>query len=85
LLDEPTTGFDAPGRQALARHVRQLSRERGIAVLWATHFLEEVTPEDDLVVLHGGRLRWSGRANRLAAELGVSGIADAFAKLTLAA
>ncbi|MES0210872.1 ATP-binding cassette domain-containing protein [Mesorhizobium sp. M0028] len=82
LLDEPTTGLDVPGRRALAQHVRGLCRERGIAVLWATHFLEEVTAEDDVVVLHGGRVRWAGRADRITAELGVGSMADAFARLT---
>jgi ABC-2 type transport system ATP-binding protein len=82
LLDEPTTGLDVPGRRALERHVRELCRERGIAVLWATHFLEEVTADDGVVVLDRGRVRWSGRADRIAAELGVEGVAEAFASLT---
>jgi ABC-2 type transport system ATP-binding protein len=82
LLDEPTTGLDVPGRRALERHVRELCRERGIAVLWATHFLEEVTADDDVVVLDRGRVLWSGRADRIAAELGVEGVAEAFASLT---
>jgi ABC-2 type transport system ATP-binding protein len=85
LLDEPTTGLDVPGRLALASHVRGLCRERGIAVLWATHFLEEVTAEDDVVVLSEGRVRWAGGADRIAAELGVAGMADAFTKLTVPA
>ncbi|MCA0030882.1 ABC transporter ATP-binding protein [Mesorhizobium sp. B263B2A] len=82
LLDEPTTGLDVPGRRALERHVRELCRERGIAVLWATHFLEELTADDDVVVLHRGTVRWVGRADRLAADLGVASTAEAFALLT---
>ncbi|MES0003386.1 ATP-binding cassette domain-containing protein [Mesorhizobium sp. M0051] len=85
LLDEPTTGLDVPGRQALAHHLHGLCRERGIAALWATHFLEEVTPEDDVVVLHAGRVQWAGGADRIEAELGVASMTDAFAKLTAAA
>lgn len=82
LLDEPTTGLDVPGRRALERHVRELCRERGIAVLWATHLLEEVTAGDDVVVLDRGKVRWAGRADRIAAELCVGGVADAFDLLT---
>ncbi|MER9446347.1 ABC transporter ATP-binding protein [Mesorhizobium sp. M0254] len=82
LLDEPTTGLDVPGRRALERHVRELCRERGIAVLWATHFLEELTADDDVVVLHRGTIRWAGRADRLAADLGVASTGEAFASLT---
>ncbi|ESY64391.1 ATP-binding cassette domain-containing protein [Mesorhizobium opportunistum] len=82
LLDEPTTGLDVPGRGALERHVRDLCRDRGIAVLWATHFLEEVSSADRVVVLHEGRVRWGGRADRLAAAVGVANTAEAFASLT---
>ena len=82
LLDEPTTGLDVPGRRTLERHVRELCRERGIAVVWATHFLEELTADDDVVVLHRGTIRWAGRADRLTADLGVASTAEAFASLT---
>jgi ABC-2 type transport system ATP-binding protein len=41
-----------------------------------------VTADDDVVVLDRGRVRWSGRADRIAAELGVEGVAEAFASLT---
>ncbi|TIP41804.1 MAG: ATP-binding cassette domain-containing protein [Mesorhizobium sp.] len=82
LLDEPTTGLDVPGRRALEQHVRDLCRERGIAVLWATHFLEEVAADDDVVVLDRGRVCWAGPADRIAPELGVGSVAEAFALLT---
>jgi ABC-2 type transport system ATP-binding protein len=85
LLDEPTTGLDIPGRKALLEHVRALCRSRSIAVLWATHFLDEVAAEDQIVVLHEGSLRWSGRAGQIAAELNVNSLPAAFAALTGAA
>ncbi|TIX19929.1 MAG: ABC transporter ATP-binding protein, partial [Mesorhizobium sp.] len=37
---------------------------------------------DDVVVLHRGTIRWAGRADRLAADLGVASTAEAFASLT---
>lgn len=82
LLDEPTTGLDVPGRKALLAHVRRLCRERGLAVLWATHFLEEVEASDRLVVLHAGRVRWTGKAGDVEAELAVPSLSDAFSVLT---
>src|ERR1700751_4561581 len=39
LLGEPTVGLDVAGRQFLLEHVRRLCRERGLAVLWATHLI----------------------------------------------
>ncbi|TIV08930.1 MAG: ABC transporter ATP-binding protein, partial [Mesorhizobium sp.] len=68
--------LDVPGRRALEQHVRDLCRERGIAVLWATHFLEEVAPADDVVVLDRGRVCWTGPADRIAPELGVGSVAE---------
>jgi ABC-2 type transport system ATP-binding protein len=82
LLDEPTTGLDVPGRRALAEHVRALCRTRGITVLWATHFLEEVADDDFAVVLDQGRLVRADRAHRIAREFGVTSIAAAFPALT---
>ena len=56
VLDEPTVGLDVTSNAAILRHVRDLIRERGIAVLWATHLLDEVAPRDQIVVLHQGQL-----------------------------
>src|SRR6185503_447139 len=56
LLDEPTVGLDVAGRQFLLDHVRRLCRERGMAVLWATHLIDEVGDDARAVVLHRGRV-----------------------------
>lgn len=56
LLDEPTVGLDAATRTALVRHVHDLSRDTGLAVLWATHLTDEVETGDRLVVLHQGKV-----------------------------
>lgn len=56
LLDEPTVGLDAASRAAITGYVHSLSEEQGLTVLWATHLTDEVLPEDQLVVLHQGRV-----------------------------
>lgn len=56
LLDEPTVGLDPASRAALVAHVHALAAEDGLTVLWATHLVDEVAPEDDLVILHQGRV-----------------------------
>ncbi len=56
LLDEPTVGLDAASRAAITEHVHGLAREDGLTVLWATHLTDEVRSEDDLVILHQGRV-----------------------------
>ena len=40
VLDEPLNGLDPPSVYALKQHLQMLTRERGAAVLLATHSLE---------------------------------------------
>ncbi|WP_426139755.1 ABC transporter ATP-binding protein [Pseudomonas sp. DWP3-1-2] len=82
LLDEASVGLDPASRLALNQHVRGLCREHGISVLWTTHLLDEVQPDDDLLILHQGRLVASGNAGAVSAEHGGK-LGTAFAQLTL--
>ncbi len=82
VLDEPTVGLDVASRAAILRQVRALVRERGVAVLWATHLLDEIDPSDQLVVLHKGRVLASGRVDAVEAATGTTGLPAAFAALT---
>ena len=69
LLDEPTVGLDMPARRELVEHVHSLSRDDGLAVLWATHLIDEVRPATDhLALLHCGRLLADGPVAALLAE-----------------
>lgn len=56
LLDEPTVGLDAASRQAITRHVHDLSANDGLTVLWATHLTDEIADDDQLVILHQGKV-----------------------------
>ena len=85
LLDEPTAGLDLESRRFLLDHVRRLCAEQGLAVLWATHLIEEAGTDADVVVLHQGRVRAAGRAGAVVAEAGGTGLQDAFERLTRAA
>jgi ABC-2 type transport system ATP-binding protein len=82
LLDEPTVGLDLASRHFLLEHVRTLCREQGIGVLWATHLIDEVGADADVVVLHRGRVVASGRPAALIAMTGARDLRDAFAALT---
>jgi ABC-2 type transport system ATP-binding protein len=82
VLDEPTVGLDVGSRSAILRHVRTLVRERGVAVLWATHLLDEVEPTDAVIVLHKGRVLAAGNATTLAQSAGASDLRGAFLALT---
>jgi len=82
VLDEPTVGLDVASKSAIVRQVRALVRERGVAVLWATHLLDEVMPGDAVVVLHRGRVLASGDVADVVAAAGAADMRSAFIALT---
>ena len=60
VLDEPTVGLDIDSRRDIVEHVHGLCREESLAVLWATHLIDEIEPGDRVVLLHRGRVRAAG-------------------------
>lgn len=85
LLDEATVGLDVKARADILNHVRQLVTEQGIGVLWATHLFDEITPSDDVVVLHQGRVLAQGPVGRIISDAAAHDINSAFMRLTGAA
>ena len=81
VLDEPTVGLDVASKWAILRNVRQLVRERGVAVLWATHLLDEIEPSDQVVVLHKGAVLAAGDAAQVIQSAGAADIRGAFTAL----
>lgn len=81
LLDEASAGLDPASRLALNRHIRQLCQEQRLSVLWTTHLLDEVQADDQLLILHQGRLVASGVAATISQEQG-GDLGTAFARLT---
>jgi ABC-2 type transport system ATP-binding protein len=85
LLDEPTVGLDIKARADILDHVRRLSREQGIGVLWATHLIDEAGAGDDVVVLHKASVLAQGAIGDVVGKSGGADLADAFNRLTAAA
>jgi ABC-2 type transport system ATP-binding protein len=82
LLDEPTVGLDVGSRRDIEAQVRALADRDGLGVLWATHIMEEVSPQDKAVVLHRGRVLAQGTATTVIAQAGGANLTEAFTKLT---
>jgi len=82
VLDEPTVGLDVASKSVIIRHVRSLVKNRGVAVLWATHLLDEVASDDAVVVLHRGRVVAGGDVTTVTASVGATDIRSAFIALT---
>ncbi len=82
LLDEPTVGLDVATRRAIVDHVHGLARDFGVAVLWATHLVDEVRDDDMVVILHEGRIVARGTRTKILEKAGTGDLAMAFAHLT---
>lgn len=82
LLDEPTVGLDVELRRQVLDHVHDLCREQGLAVLWATHLIDEARAEDGVVVLHRGRVLATGLVSAVCAAAGAATLGEAFGRLT---
>ncbi|MFP6816612.1 MAG: ABC transporter ATP-binding protein [Pseudomonadales bacterium] len=82
LLDEPTVGLDINVRQAMIDHVRGLCQREDIAVLWATHLIDEVRDGDRVIILHEGSVLAFGSVDEITRNAGATTIAGAFTKLT---
>ncbi len=82
LLDEATVGLDVASREGVLAIVRALVKERGVGVLWATHLVDEVADDDHVVLLHKGRVRFSGRVPSLLDVAEEGNLRSAFMRIT---
>ena len=82
VLDEPTVGLDIKSRADILDYVRRLVVKDGVSVLWATHLIDEVADDDDVIVLHQGRVLTHGSVPRVLDAAGAKDIRAAFTRLT---
>ncbi len=82
LLDEPTVGLDVPSRLAIVEYVHQLADDENLAVLWSSHLIDEIYPDDHLIVLHKGRIKANGAVAEVLKITNTAMIKDAFYTLT---
>ena len=60
IMDEATAMLDPSGRAEVLATVRKLNREKGMTVVWITHFMEEAAVADRLVVMNDGSVALEG-------------------------
>ncbi len=82
LLDEPTVGLDVPSRQSIVEHVHKLTSENDLSVLWATHLIDEIYPDDQLIILHNGQIKTNGTIDEVLKISNTSSINEAFKHFT---
>ena len=82
IMDEPTVGLDPSSRRDLLSYVLQLKRERQMAILWASHLVDEAEQADRVIILHKGQILTAGEPEKLVQQTGSNNLHDAFVSIT---
>lgn len=56
VLDEPTTGLDPKTRNVVWNAIDRLRREQNLTVFLTTHYMEEASEADYVVIIDGGKI-----------------------------
>lgn len=78
ILDEPTSGVDPGARDEFWRILIELSRGEGVTIFISTHFMNEAERCDRVSLMHEGKVLATGAPTKLAQEVGVATLEDAF-------
>ena len=60
ILDEPTTGLDPKTRKTVWNAINKLRKDKQITVFLTTHYMEETTDADYVVILDKGKIVGEG-------------------------
>jgi multidrug/hemolysin transport system ATP-binding protein len=60
ILDEPTTGLDPQTRKLLWNVINNLRKEKNLTVFLTTHYMEEASESDYVVILNKGEVAAEG-------------------------
>ena len=65
FLDEPTTGLDPQTRKNVWETILKLQNERDMTIFLTTHYMEEATAADYVVVIDDGKISAKGTPSEL--------------------
>jgi ABC-2 type transport system ATP-binding protein len=82
LMDEATVGIDPASRTQIIADVKALCKEQEMAVLWATHLVDEAERADRIIVMAKGCVCFDGLQAQLLATQQCASLTDAFLRLT---
>ena len=78
LLDEPTTGLDPQARAAVLDYIERIHKDRGIALLVTTHYLDEAEKLcDNLAIVDHGKVVALGTPTELKRKVSGGDIVEA--------
>lgn len=74
IMDEPTVGIDPQSRSYILETIKKLQEEKGMSILYTSHYMEEVEAICDRVgIIDNGKLIAEGTIPELKAEYGDTG------------
>ncbi len=68
VLDEPTTGLDPMTRTTLWKVINDLRKQKNMTVFLTTHYMEEASDADYVVIIDGGKISAQGTPLQLKNE-----------------
>ena len=69
VLDEPTAMLDPNGRREVLEAVETLNREKGVTVIFITHYMEEVIRADRVYVMDHGKVVMQGTPRQVFSQV----------------
>ncbi len=65
LLDEPTTGLDPESRKIVWEIINNLKAQKGLTVILTTHYMEETSDADQVMIIDNGKVVAAGSPSEL--------------------
>lgn len=69
VLDEPTAMLDPNGRKEVLDAVEALNREKGVTIIFITHYMEEVIRADKVYVMDHGKVVMQGTPRQVFSQV----------------
>ena len=69
IFDESTAMLDPSGRKEVMQTVQKLNKEKGITVIWITHFMEEAALCDSVIVMDKGKIALQGKPTEVFSQV----------------
>ena len=68
IFDESTAMLDPVGRREVLKAVHEINKKEEITILWVTHYMDEVTEADRVLVMNHGKVAMQGKPKQVFAE-----------------
>lgn len=65
IFDEPTAMLDPSGRKEVVDTILKLNKEEGKTVVHITHFMDEATEADRIIVMDEGQIKMQGKPREI--------------------